>query len=183
MNPLDWEDALQRLPRSLDSNHQSGVNKSTERASRNTYCQYSRHTVDEAHSSMGVNVGRKKLSPPSHNFYNKESEVEDPDGESLEMDEEDPELARKRKELRELEEKIMRKKVAIALKTVEPIVKKTMSPGFSYNEQSATCKSAMLRDRVNVILQQRHSLSFLTKVSSRLSDQIISRLVQTVGLL
>lgn len=180
MNPLDWEDAPRKLPRSLDPNHQSGVNNSTGSASRNTYCQYSRYTVDEPHSSMGVNVGRKKLSHPSHNLYSKESEVEDPDGEPLEMDEEDPELARKRKELRELQEKIMRKKVAIALKTVEPVVKKTMSPGFSCNEQSTTCKSAMLRDRVNVILQQRHTLSFLTKVSSRLSDQIISQLLQTV---
>ncbi|KAM7393609.1 hypothetical protein PAMP_020467 [Pampus punctatissimus] len=131
MNPLEWEDGPRRLPRNLDTNHQSGVNNSTGSTSttRDTYCEYS--------------------SPPSRNF----SEVED---------EEDAELTRKRKQLREIEERIMCKKVAIALKTVEPIVKKA-SPSYSCNDQSATCKDASLRDRVNAILQQRHSLIFLTK--------------------
>lgn len=178
MNPLDWEDALRRLPRNLEPNHQSGVINSTGACTtRDTYCEFSRYTADEPHSSMGVNVGWKELGSPSHNFYSKESEVEDPDGEPLAMHEEDPELARKRKELREIEAQIIRKKVAIALKIVEPIVKKTTSPGFSSNEQSTTCKGPTLRDRVNVILQQRHTLNFLTKVSSRLRDQIISHML------
>ncbi|KAM7418439.1 hypothetical protein PAMA_015860 [Pampus argenteus] len=135
MNPPEWKDAPRRLPRNVGTNHQSGVNNSTGSTSTtsDTYCEYS--------------------SPPSRNFYSKESEAED---------EEDPELARKRKELQEIEERIMCKKVAIALKTVEPVAKKA-SPSFSCNDQSATCKGASLRDRVNAILEQRHSLIFLTK--------------------
>ncbi|XP_062289680.1 zinc finger protein 318-like [Scomber scombrus] len=178
MNPLHWEDNLWRLPRNLDPNHQSGVNNSSGSASttRDTYCQYSRYTVDEPHSSTEVNLGWNELNPPSHNFYSKESEAEDTDGAPLEMDEEDPELTRKRKELKEIEEQIMRKKFSIALKTVEPIIKKTMSHGYSSNEQSDTCKGETLRDRVNAILQQRHSLSFVTKsAKERLNSSRLSK--------
>ncbi|XP_038570383.1 zinc finger protein 318-like isoform X1 [Micropterus salmoides] len=170
MNPLDWEDAFRTLQRRLDPNHQSGFNNRMETASEaindwDTYCQYSRYTVDEPQSSTGVNVGWKGLSPSSQNLYINESEAEDPDGEPLQMDEGDPELTRKRKELREIEERIIHKKVAIALKKVEPFVKETPS-GFSSNEQSAACKGATLKDRVNVILLQRHPVSFLSKVRS-----------------
>ncbi|XP_053189121.1 zinc finger protein 318-like [Scomber japonicus] len=178
MNPLHWEDNLWRLPRNLDPNHQSGVNYSSGSAStiRDTYCQYSRYTVDEPHSSTEVNVGWNELNPPSHNFYSKESEAEDTDGAPLEMDEEDPELTRKRKQLKEIEEQIMRKKFSIALKTVEPIIKKTMSHGYSSNKQSDTCKGETLRDRVNAILQQRHSLSFVTKsAEKRLNSSRLSK--------
>ncbi|KAF3687162.1 hypothetical protein EXN66_Car002834 [Channa argus] len=58
----------------------------------------------------------------------------------------------------------MQKKVALALKTVEPILMKT-TPGFSGNQQLAACNGETLQDRVKRILQQRHSLSFL-KVQS-----------------
>lgn len=172
MNPIDWE-AIQRLQRSLDPKHQSGANDSMETASGinndcDTYCQYSRYTVHEQQGCVGVDVGRKGLGPPSHSLYIRESEVEDPDGEPLEMDEEDPELSRKRKELQEIEEQILQKKVAIALKKVEPFVKETTPTGFPRNERWAKCHGATLKDRVNVILQQRHSFSVLTKVSNRL---------------
>lgn len=170
MNRLDWADAVRRLQRNVDPNHQSCVNNSMGHTSStdndwDTFYKYPRYIVNEPHGSMGVNVEWETLSPSSHNVQNKQSsKLEDPDGEPLEMDNEDPELARKRKELREIEEQIIRKKVALALKKVEPFVKKTS--GFSCDEVSATCIGETLRDRVNVILQQRHSLTFLSKVSS-----------------
>lgn len=170
MNRLYWEDAAGRLQKNVDPNHQSPVDNSMGHASTTTnlwenFSNYQTYTVNEPHVSMRVNVGWERPSPPSHDFQNKQSTFEDPDGEPLEMDEEDPELARKRKELKEIEEQIMQKKVALALKHVEPFVKKT-TPGFSCSEQSATRKGETLRDRVNLILQQQHSLGFLSKVSS-----------------
>lgn len=174
MNPLEWEDAIRRLQRIQDPNHPTIDNSTMENASRidndrHTYCQYSRYTDDEPQNRLlGANLGSEELGPPSHNFCMKESEVEDPDGESFEMDKEDPELTRKRKELREIEEQIMCKKVAIALKTVKPFVE--TSPAFPSNNHSDTCNGATLKDRVNVILQQRHPVSFLSKVSNRFTD-------------
>ncbi|XP_033480453.2 uncharacterized protein LOC117255546 [Epinephelus lanceolatus] len=187
MNPLDW-DAYRTPQRNLHPHHPSDVNNIMENTPRtnnkwDTYCEYSRHTVDEAHSSMmGVNVGRRVITPPLHNFYMKEPEVEDPDGEPLEMDEEDPELARKRKELREIEERIMMKKASIALKTVEPFGRKTTPPDYPHNEQSATCKHASLKDRVNEILRQRHPPGFFSKVHS-LRERINSSSLSKGGLL
>ncbi|XP_042340370.1 uncharacterized protein LOC121941611 [Plectropomus leopardus] len=169
MNPLDW-DAVRTLQRNWHPNHQNDVHNSMENSSRTSnnwdpHCDYSRHTADEAHSSrMVVNVDRKRLSPPPHNFYMKESDLEDPDGAPVEIEEDDPELIRKCRELREIEERIMLKKAAIALKTVEPFVRKTAPPDFSPDKQPATCKGASLKDRVNVILQQRHPFGFFSKV-------------------
>ncbi len=182
MNPLDWEDAVRRLQRSLDPNPSMEIVSGADNGWA-SYCQYSRHRVDEPQSSMRVTVGSKGHSPPSHNFYLKGSGVEDSDGEPLEMDEEDPELTRKRKELREIEEQILWKKVSIALKKSEPFVTEKAPPDFSCNEPSATCKDATLKDRVNFILQQRHPVSFLSKVSNRLIDQIANQLLKTISLL
>lgn len=176
MNPLDWE-AVQRLQRNLHPNHQTAVNNNNNTNDHNntmentsgtpndwdTYCQYSRYPVDEPPSNAGVNFGSNALSPPSCNIYMKETEDEDPDGEP--MADEDPELTRKRQELKAIEDQILRKKVAIALKKVEPFVKGTSPQGFSSNEESAMYKIASLKDRVNVILQQRHPVSSLSKVS------------------
>lgn len=174
MNPFEWEDVIERLRRNQDPNHQAIDNSTVENASRShndwdTPCQYSRYTVDKPRNRvLGVNFGSEELNAPSHTFYMKDSEVKDPDGELFEMDSDDPELTRKRKELREIEEQIMCKKVAIALKTVKPIVQ--TSPAFPSNKHSDTCNSASLKDRVKVILQQRHPVSFLSKVSNRFND-------------
>ncbi|XP_031722975.1 uncharacterized protein LOC116394208 isoform X1 [Anarrhichthys ocellatus] len=177
MNPLDWDHgAVRSFQRGLSPNHQNDVYNSMEDASVtneewHTFCKYARRTADETQSSMGW----EELSLPLHNVYTQDSEVEDADGEALEMDEEDPELARKRKELREIEEQILLKKAAIALKTVEPFVKSTTSPDFSCNE-SASCIGATLRDRVNLILKQQHPASCLSKVRSPKERMNSSRL-------
>ncbi len=168
MDPLDLIEAIRELKRNLDPNYQTVVNNSMENASKtnnewDTFGQYSRYTADEPQSSVGVESGLKELSPPMHNFYIKESEVEDPNGEPFETEEEDPELKRKQRELQEIEKQIMRKKVAIALKHVE-FVKEKSPPGVSCNRQSATCKGATLKDRVNAILQQRRPDSSQSKV-------------------
>lgn len=174
MNPLDWGAAILRLQGSLDPNHQSVVENSMENPPRTSndltaYYQYSKYTVDGTHSSQGVNVTWKGLSPPSYNLDSNHSEVDNADGEPLEMDEEDPELARKRKELREIEEQILRKKASLALKKFV----KTVPPDC--NEQSDTCEGETLRQRVNVILQQRHSLGFLPKVRSPRNSSSLSK--------
>ncbi|XP_070684350.1 micronuclear linker histone polyprotein-like [Pempheris klunzingeri] len=171
MNPIDWE-AVQRLQRSLHPDQPSGVQNSMENGDWDTYCPNSRYTVDGPQSTMAADMGWKGPSPPPQHFYIKESEAEDSDGQPLEIDEEDAELTRKRKELKEIEEQILQKKVAIALKTVKPFVKETC------DEQPATCEGATLKDRVNVILQQRHSSSCLTKVRSpkeRLNTSSLSK--------
>ncbi|KAK2815599.1 hypothetical protein Q5P01_026066 [Channa striata] len=155
MNPLYREDA-QRLQINVHPDPHNFSNTTVGDASRsnNAWDSY----------SCKLNVDWEGLSPSSHNFCNAQPQVEDPDGEPLEINEEDPELTRKRKELREIEEQILQKRVSLALKTVQPILMKT-TPGYSCNEHSAASKGETLRDRVKVILQQRHSLSFL-KVQS-----------------
>lgn len=167
MNQHDWVDVIRALKRHLDPQHQTILQSSRENASRtnndwDTFPQYSTYAGDEPQSSIEVNKRLEGLSPPAPNFHREESEVEDPDGEPLEMEEEDPELKRKRRELREIEERIMHKKAAIALKTVE-FVKETSPPGFSCNEQSTAHKEPSLKERVNAILHQ-HPFSFLSKV-------------------
>ncbi|XP_034543789.1 uncharacterized protein LOC117815890 isoform X2 [Notolabrus celidotus] len=91
-----------------------------------------------------------------------ESEADDPDGEPLLMEDEDPELARKRQELREIEEQIKQKRVSIALKKGEHIVNKA-TLDFSTNRESAECEGPTLRERVNAVLQKRHPDSLLSK--------------------
>ncbi|KAI3352725.1 hypothetical protein L3Q82_019308, partial [Scortum barcoo] len=159
MNPLDRRDTAQRLYRS-EPDPSMEINSRTDHDWA-SYCQYSRYTVDEPQSSRGLTVAPKALSPPSHNLYCKGSEVKDADGDPLEMDEEDPELARKRKELQKIEEQILWKKVSIALKTIDPPVTENTPP-----EQSAPRRDTTLKERVNGILQQRHPASFLSKVRS-----------------
>ncbi|XP_059192388.1 uncharacterized protein LOC131974190 [Centropristis striata] len=177
MNPLDWD--VSHTLRNLHPNHQNNVHNSMDNMPRTynewgTYCEFSRHTVDEAQRSEEVNVRWQGPSPPTHNFYNKDSEFEDPDGGPLEMDEEDPELSRKRKELQHIEERIILKKAAIALKTVELFVTNPV-PSDSSNDHSAPCRGETLKDRVNVILKQRHPPSFLSKVSERMKSSSQSR--------
>ncbi|XP_029364702.1 uncharacterized protein LOC115047722 [Echeneis naucrates] len=159
MNPPAWEDAFRRMQRHLAPPPYRAVNDLI-------YCEHSPCTADKSHNSTGVNVGWEELCPPSHNSDSKESEGQDPDGEPLEIDEEDAELMRKWKELREIEERIIFKKAAIALKTVEPFVKQTAAPGLSCYDQSATCQGGTLRDRVNRILKEQRSLGFLSEVGS-----------------
>lgn len=169
MNRIDG-DAVRRLQRNVDAIHQMCFKNSTGHTSItcewDTKDKYPRYAVHEPHGSMDANVGWLRPSPPAQNSPDKQlNPAEDPYGEPLEMDSEDPELTRKRNELREIEEQILQKKVAIALKNVEPFMKKTV-PGFC-NEESTACT---LRDRVNRILQQRQTVTVLRKVSSRLTD-------------
>lgn len=157
MNPV-WEQQ-----KTLDATHLSTVNISMGSASRTTnkqdsHCEYTKFIVDEPHISFGMKAGTEQLSPPLHNWRSEESAAEDPDGKPLEMEEEeeDPELVRKRKELKAIEEKIMLKKAAIALKMVTPFVKTLNLPGLTCDEQSAEHNGTSLRDRVNAILHQHH---------------------------
>lgn len=161
MNPNEWKDAIERLQRHLEPNHHSAVNSSVGNTSTssnnwNTYCNYTtRYAAVEPH---GSNVGRMDPSPPPPNVYRKDSKLEELDGEAVKMNE-DEELARKKQQLREIEERIIHKKASIALKTVGQLVNKTTA--------DVSCKGETLRDRVNVILQQRCPLGFLSKVQSR----------------
>lgn len=172
MNPLDWGGTFRTQRRNLDSAHQTVVDSSMENASAAdihwaTHCNYARYAADDPQTMPpGASLGSKGLCQPLHNSYEQEVDLEDPSGKPFEMDE-DPELRRKREQLREIEERIICKKVSIALKTVKPLVEETSVTGFSSNEQSATCKGATLKDRVNAIIQQRHPASFLPKVSKR----------------
>ncbi|XP_037328502.2 serine/arginine repetitive matrix protein 1-like [Pungitius pungitius] len=171
MNPDDWNYAAnESLQRRLIPDHRTEVNSrgvnSVTSDEWQTFCRHARHTVDEAQSLMGGNVAREQLCVSSHDFYINDAEADDPDGESLEVDEEDPELRRKRKQLQEIEEQIMFKRASIALKTVEPLLKKTTSPDIDSYSESATRNVASLKDRVNLILQQHRPSRFLSTVRS-----------------
>lgn len=91
---------------------------------------------------------------------------------SLEMERVDVELARKRKELEEIEERIMHKKVAIGLRRAKPLVE-SLSSGFRATIDHRN--SSSLRDRVHQILQQRHPAGFLLQVRFRLPEPIHPR--------
>lgn len=135
------------------------------------YSRYSKYTDDEPQNRLlGVKLGSERFSFPSQNFYTNESELEELDGEPMQMDEDEPVLPRTWKGLREKEEQIMCKKFAPALKTVQPFVE-TSSPAFPSNQQSYTYKSASLKDKVNFILRQRRTLSFDSDVSNQITDR------------
>jgi len=156
MNPVDWDDGPTRsFPRNQNPDRQNVVEDawSTD-VGRTAFCDAAGRAVDAAQSGAGVEW--KELGCPSGNLPMNDSGVEEPDGEPLEMDEEDPELARKRKELRAIEERILFKKAAIALKSVEPLMMKSCN-------NSTT--SFALQNRVNLILQQKHPGRFLSTVS------------------
>ncbi|XP_022049040.2 zinc finger protein 318-like [Acanthochromis polyacanthus] len=176
MNPHEWKDAVERLQRHLEPNHQSAVNSSMGNTSAssnnwNTYCDYTaRYAGVEPH---GSNAGQMDPSPPSPIVYRKDSKLEEPDGEAVKMNE-DEWLARKKQQLREIEERIIHKKASIALKTVGHLVNTTTA--------DVSCKSETLRDRVNVILQQRCPLGFHSKVQSR-KDRTNSSNLTKEGLL
>lgn len=89
------------------------------------------------------------------------------DGACLEVERVDVELARKRKELEEIEERIMHKKVAIALKQAKPLVE-SLSSGFHTGFDQSN--SSSLRDRVHRILQQQHPAGFLPQVRFQYTD-------------
>lgn len=168
MNPNDRENAPQRLQRNSDHPPWTVFNNSTPRITRDweTCGHYTVCPPNDLQDIIRDNFGSKGLSPPLN-----DSDSEDkPDGEPLDVQNaEDPELKRKLKELEDIEQRIQRKKFDIALKKVEPFVKETLAQGFSCNKQLSTSNGATLKDRVNVILQQRHSAGFLSKVSHRLN--------------
>lgn len=87
----------------------------------------------------------------------------------LEVEKVDVELARKRKELEEIEERIMHKKVAVALKHTKPLVESLSSGSHAVIDHG---NSSSLRDRVHQILLQRHPAGFLSQVGIPLSDGI-----------
>lgn len=91
------------------------------------------------------------------------------DGACLEVERVDVELARKRKELEEIEERIMHKKVSIALKHAKPL---SLSSGFHAGFDQSS--SSSLRDKVHRILQQRHPAGFFSQVRFQLTDPIHS---------
>ncbi|XP_008292528.1 arginine/serine-rich protein PNISR-like [Stegastes partitus] len=177
MNPHEWKDAIQRLQRHFEPNHQSAVsnnvgNTSTSSNNWDAFCEYStRYGALEPH---GSNVGWTELGPPSGSDYRRSSEVEELDGGELEMNEQDKELVRKRQQLREIEERIIHKKASIALKTVGQLENNTTA--------GVSCDAETLRDRVNVILQQRCPLGFLSKVRSH-KDRTNSSSLSKEGLL
>ncbi|XP_030002477.1 uncharacterized protein LOC115427887 [Sphaeramia orbicularis] len=115
-----------------------------------------------------MKAGTEQLDPLPPNWRSEESAAEDPDGKPLEMEDEDPELIRKRRELKAIEEKILLKKAAIALKMVNPFAKRMTLPELSCDEQSAKCDGTTLRDRVNAILHQHHPPNYKrSKVHSK----------------
>lgn len=98
--------------------------------------------------------GRETPGPPP-------PRCEDTDGDPL--DEEDPELARKKKMLQKLNEKILHKKAAIAIRTVKVSMKDPPEADGCRGEQTNLSEGGSLRDRVTQILLQ-HQFSLYSKV-------------------
>ena len=99
------------------------------------------------------------------------------DGASVEGASVDNQLERKKKKLEELENQIIRRKAAIALKKVLPYLKKndelSDNPAGDQKDLRERCltitNESSLKERVNCILKLRKSLG-LPKVSSELAD-------------
>lgn len=155
MNPRDCDRrfAVQRLQRHLDPDHQR-LSSSIQRDPRITGDWGARpmYTAVPPHSGA---VASREPSHPSQNFPA-------PDGQPLE-DDEDPELARKKRELHELHEQIIQKKATIAFKAIDFIKKNPSELHAPDDEEFETCNLETLRGRVTQILQQR-SFSFFSKV-------------------
>ncbi|MEQ2270664.1 hypothetical protein XENORESO_007494 [Xenotaenia resolanae] len=165
MNPYDWRYSTQRLQTHLEPDHQRVISSSSSmgRVPRiaGDWEIHPMHTAVQPHSRI---VSCRELTPPSQNFP-------DPDGKPLNLEEEDPELARKKRELQVLHEQIINKKATIAIKAIEMIVKNPSETDAPDDDELETCRPETLRDRVREILQQR-SFSFFSKVKlSKLREQ------------
>ncbi|KAM4612389.1 uncharacterized protein ACJ7VT_012928 [Polymixia lowei] len=238
MNPDEWEYIQQRHRRDLDPKRWTDTEEMSRNVSRtdierDPYCSYSRYTLKEPHASMErTDTEWKHHIPFSHRRYNLGSAAftsdrdPDPDGDPIDMSEEDQELDRKRKELQEIEEQIILKKASLALKKVEPFLKsETLYPtlkeehepnlsyskadistkkdehflqfteeneaGYSQSKRSTAYdyrrdhKGAALKERVNVILQQRQPLGFPSKspkVANSFAERISSSSTSKDGL-
>ncbi|XP_056136361.1 uncharacterized protein LOC130112868 [Lampris incognitus] len=93
------------------------------------------HAHQDPPASMGWQVEREQRNASRHERHREEcagltvGEEQDLNGDQLTLSAPDQELARKRKELQELEEKIVLKKAAIGLKKVEPLLKMPLITG------------------------------------------------------
>lgn len=162
MNPLDWGDAVRR--RHTFRAIQDTTNQTDN--DRINYCPYSSSTFGGPQNWQPAESARAEgLCPPSHNFDIKDSECDSPDGKPFEIEEEDPELTRKRKELKQIEDQIVQKKFAIALKTAKQCLEPSL-PVCPSTERSDRCTLPALKERVNAILQRQHPVGFLSKVSN-----------------
>ncbi|CAG06140.1 unnamed protein product [Tetraodon nigroviridis] len=123
--------------------HQDWMGHTSATHGPRTSYQYRAETLDPPNRLGTVPSGPKKLFGPNGK----------PFGTVDDQDQEDRELTRKLKELREIEESIRCKKAALACKT-------ELEPAAAADEEADGCS---LRDRVAAIFQQRHSGAFLSK--------------------
>lgn len=165
MNPFDWEASARRWQTSMSTSMEASGRREdpTGRHASRVYHQHRADTVeDPLNRLLTVQSGPAGQCPSASTFY--------PD----ETDQEDHELTRKIKELRKLEESERCKKVSLACKSVlDPSV-------AASDEESGGCTGSSLSDRVNAILQQRQSNSFLSKVSSWYILALLSKVAVTV---
>lgn len=163
MSRLDWENLVRGLQRTKDSIHKTVVNSSMETFSE-TRCHWI-NIANDAESRFR-SKGLRDLSPnvikdPMHKAQ------DNSDGDTFKTNE-DPELMRKRRELERLRELIMHKKAALGVKKLDLIAKEASPPDSHLPDPH---KGAILKDTVNVILDQRHSVSALSAVSCRSNHQ------------
>lgn len=154
MNPPQWDDGRRR--QELKPQHLKSILKKVSKPD-DDWRRYSQCPGPAGDEPSTVQQGFGPVTDRAH----------------LEAERVDVELARKRKELEEIEERIMHKKVAIALKQATPLVE-SLSSGFSVGSDQSN--SSSLRDRVHRILQQRHPAGFLSQVRLQLTDPINPRL-------
>ncbi|XP_034043409.1 uncharacterized protein LOC117525619 isoform X2 [Thalassophryne amazonica] len=154
---------------------------------------------------LGMNAKNTQLCPPYLSFGSGMSTAghNDSDGQKMREDEEDPELARKRKELQEIEEQIILKKAALYLKQGNTFMDDTASCGvrdkrvahntpdtsgihaFSRhsNEDGGRAffchKGAPLRDRVKSVLQKKHTDDYFTKMQFKTAEETMNSFSQS----
>lgn len=181
MNPMDPEYRQWGQHRHLD---QKKWKEDSERL-RNTDKGPHHGYPEGAHTTIGMtNVGWKHKES-SLKRYKMECDAytlnTDTDGEPVEQSEEDLELVRKKRELQLIEEQILYKKVAIALKKAEPFLQmKTFQTrdqeqvDFSqskrtleYENVEPLRENVPLKDRVQAILQLKHPHGYLFKAPVR----------------
>ncbi|XP_056136540.1 uncharacterized protein LOC130113051 [Lampris incognitus] len=138
------------------------------------------HAHQEPPASMGWQLERELHNTSSHERYSEEcagltvGKEQDLNGDQLTLSAPDQELARKRKELQEIEEKIVLKKAAIGLKKVEPFLKMSHLILTGEEEKDFSHSRADLSGNSNELFTQLTKengdiLSFIKKSASFVS--------------
>ncbi|XP_024145607.1 uncharacterized protein LOC112157221 isoform X2 [Oryzias melastigma] len=170
MNPHDWSYSVQRLHPFSEAHRlrDAGNSENVLRSKTELDLHHERLFFPNIQPPPSSGSDRRKPSLPIQN--REEFEPGYSEGQPMVLEGEDAELLRRKKELQEIEERIMYKKAFIAVKTIGLLEKK------SSDKQLDTNQDETLKERVKAILQ-RHPYSLIHKIQQpreRLKSSLLS---------